>query len=171
MTLPVTGMTCANCVASVERNLKRLDGVESAVVNLASERASVEFDPAKLTLADLVGRVQTIGYGIATGKAELLITRLSDDNDARRLESALRKLEGVLEASVSLATEKAMVTYVPTVISQAEIRRAVDAAGFKAIETGDDAEDAEAAARRQETAAQRRLLVIGLAFTVPLLML
>ena len=171
MTLPVTGMTCANCVASVERNLKRLDGVESAIVNLSSERASVEFDPTKLTLADLVGRVQTIGYGIATGKAELLITRLSDDNDARRLESALQKLEGVLEASVSLASEKAMVTYVPTVVSQAEIRRAIDAAGFKAIETGNNAEDAEAAARRQETAAQRRLLVIGLAFTIPLFLL
>jgi len=45
LTLPITGMTCANCVASVERNLKKLDGVETAVVNLSSERATVEFDP------------------------------------------------------------------------------------------------------------------------------
>ena len=48
LTLPVTGMTCANCVATVERNLKKVDGVQMAVVNLSSERATVEFDPAKL---------------------------------------------------------------------------------------------------------------------------
>jgi P-type Cu+ transporter len=52
LTLPITGMTCANCVATVERNLKKLDGVNSAVVNLSSERATVEFDVAKLGLGE-----------------------------------------------------------------------------------------------------------------------
>ena len=82
LTLPVTGMTCANCVATVERNLKRLDGVQVAVVNLSSERATVDFDPAKLALPDLIGRVQRAGYGGATGDADLVIKRLADDNDA-----------------------------------------------------------------------------------------
>ena len=50
LTLPITGMTCANCVATVERNLKKLDGVNTAVVNLSSERAMVDFDSAKLGL-------------------------------------------------------------------------------------------------------------------------
>ncbi len=50
VTLPITGMTCANCVAAVERNLKKLEGVNTAVVNLSSERATVEFDPARLTV-------------------------------------------------------------------------------------------------------------------------
>jgi len=54
ITLPITGMTCANCVATVERNIKKLDGVNSAVVNLSSERASVEFNPEKLNLSDVV---------------------------------------------------------------------------------------------------------------------
>ena len=48
LTLPITGMTCANCVATVERNLKKLDGVNTAVVNLSSERATVDFDSSKL---------------------------------------------------------------------------------------------------------------------------
>jgi P-type Cu+ transporter len=171
MTLPITGMTCANCVATVERNLKKLDGVQTAAVNLSSERAAVEFDPAKLGLADLVARVERVGYGVATGEADLIIRRLGDDNDARRLESALRKLEGVLEVQVAYATEKARVRYVPTIISQTEIRRAVAAAGFEAIELGGDAEDAEAAARQAEIATQRRLLIIGILFTVPLVVL
>ena len=152
LTLPVTGMTCANCVATVERNLKRLDGVQSAVVNLSSERATVEFDPLKLGLSDLVARVERAGYGIATGEADLIIKRLADDNDTRRLESALLKLEGVLEAQVSLATEKARVRYIPTIISQAELRRSIASVGFEALELGGGAEDAEALAREHAAA-------------------
>ena len=168
LTLPITGMTCANCVATVERNLKKLDGVQSAVVNLSSERATVDFDAAKLSLPDFIERVNRAGYGVATGEADLVIKRLSDDNDARRLEKALAKLDGVLEATVTFATEKARVKYVPTIVTQAELRRAVAAAGFEALELGGEAEDAEAKAREHEINEQWRLLVIGLIFTVPL---
>jgi Cu+-exporting ATPase len=171
LTLPVTGMTCANCVATVERNLKKLDGVQTAVVNLSSERATVEFDAAKLELGDLIARVQRAGYGVATGEAELMIRRLADDNDARRLEVALRKLEGVLDVQVTYTTEKARIQYVPTIISQAELRRAVASAGFEALELGGEAEDAEARAREQEINTQRRLLITGLVFTIPLFLL
>jgi Cu+-exporting ATPase len=168
LTLPITGMTCANCVATVERNLKKLDGVQTAVVNLSSERATVEFDAARLRLPDFIARVNRAGYGVATGEAELIIKRLADDNDARRLEKALTNLEGVLDGQVNFTTEKARVKYVPTIISQAELRRAVAAAGFEAVELGGEAEDAEAQAREHEINEQRRLLIIGLIFTVPL---
>ena len=168
LTLPITGMTCANCVATVERNLKKLDGVSTAVVNLSSERATVEFDSAKLGLEEVIARVQRAGYGVATGEADLIIKRLADDNDARRLEKALAKVEGVIEAQVTFATEKAHVQYVPTVVSQAEIREAVAKAGFEALELGGSAEDAEAKARQHEIDTQWRLLIIGLIFTVPL---
>ena len=171
LTLPITGMTCANCVATVERNLKKLDGVDNAVVNLSSERATVDFDASKLGLGDFITRVNRAGYGVATGEADLVIKRLSDDNDARRLEKALVKLDGVLEAQVTFTTEKACVKYVPTIITQAELRRAVSAAGFEAMELGGAAEDAEAMAREHEINEQRRLLIIGLIFTVPLFVL
>src|SRR5688572_24863014 len=168
LTLPITGMTCANCVATVERNLKKLEGMNTAVVNLSSERATVEFDSTKLGLVDMIARVQRAGYGVATGEAELIIKRLSDDNDARRLERVLLNLEGVLEAQVAYVTEKARIKYVPTIIMQAELRRAVANAGLEAVELGGEAEDAEAAAREHEINEQRRLLLIGLIFTVPL---
>jgi len=168
LTLPITGMTCANCVATVERNLKKLEGVNTAIVNLSSERATVDFDSAKLGLTDVIARVQRAGYGVATGEAELVIKRLSDDNDARRLEKALLKLEGVLDAQVTFANEKARVNYVPTVVSQAEIRAAVSRSGFEAVELGGDAEDAEAKARQAEIEHQSMLLFIGALFTIPL---
>jgi Cu+-exporting ATPase len=171
ITLPVTGMTCANCVATVERNLKKVQGVEEANVNLSSERASIIFDPALAGLSDLVARVERAGYGIATGEAVLEIRRMSDDNDARRLEKALSGLEGVLEAKVIFTTEQARVKYVPTIISQSELRKAVKNAGFEALETGTEGEDVEAKARQAEIAQQRRLLITGLIFTIPLFVL
>jgi len=171
LTLPITGMTCANCVASVERNLKKVDGVQVAVVNLSSERATVEFDPAVASLPALIARVERAGYGVAAGEANLSIRRMSDDNDARRLEKALSGLEGVLSAQVSFAGERARVNYIPTIVSQSELRQAVAAAGFEAIEAGGDAEDAEALARQKEIDTQKRHLLVGLIFTVPLFIL
>ena len=168
LTLPITGMTCANCVATVERNLKKLDGVQSAVVNLSSERATVDIEPEKLQLTDVIARVNRAGYGVATGEADLVIKRLSDDNDARRLERALSSIEGVLDAKVTYANEKARLTYIPTIVTQAELRRAVAAAGFEAVELGGEVEDAEARAREHEINEQRRLLTVGLIFTIPL---
>jgi Cu+-exporting ATPase len=168
LTLPITGMTCANCVATVERGLKKQEGVQTAVVNLASERATVTFDPGAVGLPALVARVERAGYGIATGEADLVIKRLADDNDARRLEKGLAKMDGVLAASASLATERVRVKYVPTIVSQAEIRAAVARFGFEALQIGGDAEDVEAKARQAEIANQRQLLLIGLVFTIPL---
>jgi P-type Cu+ transporter len=171
ITLPITGMTCANCVATVERNLKKEKGVQGAMVNLSSERAMVEFNPAEVGLDALIARVQRAGYGVASGEADLLIRRMSDDNDARRLEKNLRALEGVLDAQVSFTTERARVRYVPTIISQADLRRAVESAGFEAVETGGQAEDVEAKARQAEIDQQRHFLITGLIFTVPLFLL
>jgi Cu+-exporting ATPase len=169
--LPVTGMTCANCVATVERNLMKVQGVQFASVNLSSERATVEFDPSLSGLDDLMNRIERAGYGVASGDADLIIRRMSDDNDARRLEKAIRQLEGVLDVQVNLATEHAVVRYIPTIISQAEIRKVVSSNGFEAVETGGEAEDVERQAREAEIAEQKRLLIIGLIFTVPLFVL
>jgi len=169
--LPVTGMTCANCVATVERNIKRMDGVSAAHVNLSSERATVEYDPEKSAVNDFIDQIERVGYGIATGQAELVVRRLSDDNDARLLERVLKELEGVRSASVNLATEKALIDYVPTIVSQADIRQAVKKAGFEAVILGDDFEDAERQAREQETRQQRRMMITGLIFTIPLFLI
>jgi Cu+-exporting ATPase len=158
-------------VASVERNLKKEKGVESAVVNLSSERATITFDPQLTQLPALLQRVEKAGYGVASGEAELWIKGLSDDTDARRLEKTLALKEGVLQAAVSFASEKAGIKYVPTVISQSELRQVVREAGFEAIETGDQAVDVEAQAREAEIQTQRRLLITGLIFTVPLFLL
>jgi Cu+-exporting ATPase len=169
--LPITGMTCANCVATVERNLKKDKGVMVANVNLSSERATIEYNPEISKLGNLIERVNKAGYGIATGDADLLIKRMSDDSDARRIEKAVNKIEGVLEVNVSLTSEHAKIKYIPTIISQAELRRVIKSSGFEVVETGSDTEDAEQLARQHEIDQQRRLLIVGLIFTIPLFIL
>jgi len=169
--LPITGMTCANCVATVERNLKKDKGVMVANVNLSSERATIEYKPEISKLGDLIERVNKAGYGVATGEADLLIKRMSDDNDARRIEKAINKIEGVLDVNVSITSEHAKIIYIPTIVSQAELRRVTKSSGFEVVETGSDAEDAEQIARQHEIDQQRRLLIVGLVFTIPLFVL
>jgi P-type Cu+ transporter len=169
--LPITGMTCANCVATVERNLKKDKGVKVASVNLSSERATVEYDPEISKLDNLIERVNKAGYGVATGEANLLIKRLGDDSDARRIEKAVQRIEGVLNVNVSITTEQAKIRYIPTLVSQAELRRVIKSSGFDVVETGSDAEDAEQLARQHEIDQQQRLLIVGLFFTIPLFLL
>ena len=171
VTLPITGMTCANCVATVERSLKKVSGVNTAMVNLSSERATVEFDPAMANLPAMIERVEKAGYGIAIGDAELQISRLSDDNDARRLGKVLSGLEGITRSSVNLVSEKAVLTYVPTIITLQEIRKGIRDAGFGVAEASGEGEDAEATARQHEVNEQKRFLTIGLVFTIPLFLL
>jgi len=171
ITLPITGMTCANCVSTVERSLKKVNGVTQAVVNLSNERATVEFDPSLASLPAMITRVKNAGYNVAEAEAELQINSLGDDNDVRRVEKALLALEGVESAAVNLITGKAIIRYIPTIISQKEIRVAVKAAGFEALELGANSEDAEARARQHEIDQQRHLLLVGLLFTVPLFLL
>ncbi len=171
LTVPVTGMTCANCAATIERNLRKLPSAQNASVNLAAERASLEYDPAQLSLDDVIARIERAGYGIATGEAVLPIKRLSDSQDAARLESVLRGSEGVLGATVNVTTEIATVRYVPTLVSQADLRRTIQGAGFEAVVIEGDAEDVERLAREREIAHQRHLLIVGLLFAVPVFLL
>src|SRR5574342_746815 len=105
LTLPITGMTCANCVATIERNLYKLDGVKSAVVNLSSERANVKYDKQKLHVTDIIAQVQRAGYGVATAQADLTIQGLVNDHVATSLEESLTKLDGILSVKVSASDQ------------------------------------------------------------------
>jgi P-type Cu+ transporter len=171
LTLPITGMYCANCVSTIERNLKKVGGVSRASVNLASERAVVEYDPGEAHLEEMVARIQRAGYGVAAGIAEIPLTRLADDSDARRLEKALQQMDGALETHANLSTESVRVKYVPTILSQADIRAAIAEAGFELLDASGDDTDVEALARSRELRSQQRLLIVGLVFTVPLFVL
>jgi Cu+-exporting ATPase len=164
-------MTCANCALNIERNLKKLQGVEDTNVNFASEQASVSFDPHKIHIDDLIKKIEDAGYGIAAAKVELPITGMTCANCAMNIERTLnKKVPGVVQASVNFASERAAVQYLANLTSVEEIIAAIRQAGYDAIppeETG-EAEDIEQRARRAEIAEQTRKFIVGLLFTLPL---
>lgn len=169
--LPIKGMTCANCVATIERNIKKESGVQETVVNLSSEKATVGYDRRQTSLDNVIARIRRAGYDVAEAEGEFIIKRIADSVDAQRLESLLQKNESILGVSINISTGKAIVQYIPTLISQADIRELIKKAGFEAVILGDQAEDAEAAARTREIRKQRNMLWLGVLFTLPLFIL
>ena len=171
--LPVTGMTCANCAANIERTVKKLPGVKEVDVNFASEEASITIDPEEIRVGDLIESIEKSGYGVAKTRVEIPVTGMTCANCAANIERALtRKVPGVVEASVNFATERASVEYIPSLTDVDEIIRAVEKAGYGAIRPREqEIEDAEAAARRREIQDQTRKFMVGVIFAAPLFVL
>ena len=171
--LPVTGMTCAMCVKNVERSLKRVDGVAEVAVNLATERATVQYDASAVSTSDMVDRLEQSGYGVAAATIDLPITGMTCAMCQKNVARALNRSDGVISASVNLASEKASVSYLPGVARRSDLIAAVEHAGYGVIDTSasDAPEDQEAAARQAEIERQARLVKIGAAFTIPLAIL
>jgi Cu+-exporting ATPase len=173
-TLPITGMTCANCAANIERVVKKLDGVADASVNFAAENAAVLFDPQQVQLQDVVEKINKSGYGVTTAKVEMPVTGMTCANCAANIERTLNKrVSGVLNASVNFASERVMVEYIPGIIDVEDIVGAIEKAGYGAIppEEGQDAEDIEQKARAAEIKDQTRKFLIGVMFALPLFIL
>jgi P-type Cu+ transporter len=173
--LPITGMTCASCVNRVNKALKKVPGVADANVNLATEQALVRYDPAQAKPEQLQAAVEAAGYGVVTDQIEFPVTGMTCASCVNRVEKALKKVPGVLDATVNLANEQASVTYVPNAAGWGELKAAVEHAGYGVIETtATDAsaiEDAEALARARELADKRRKLIVGVALGLPLFVL
>jgi Cu+-exporting ATPase len=171
--LPITGMTCANCALTVERNLKKLNGVSEAGVNFATERASLVYDPTILKTSDLVKKVEDAGYGVVTAHVELPITGMTCANCAATVERTLNRMPGVTEAMVNFATERARVDYIPGVASVTAMVQAIEQAGYGVVQAGEaeQLEDVEAQARAAEIADQTRKFWVGVVFALPLFLL
>ena len=173
ITLPITGMHCANCSSTIERNLKKLDGVAEANVNYASEKATVVFDPSLLGEDAIIGKIKDVGYDVTTAKVELPITGMTCANCAATVERTLnKKVPGVVSANVNFASEKATVAYIPGQVTRADMVAAIEKAGYGVVEAdADQLEDAEQAARETEIRDQTRKFWIGVLFSLPLFLL
>lgn len=175
--LPVVGMTCANCVTAVERNAKKAIGVTDASVNFASEKVTVSYDPAVISggevALDVIERIRRAGYDVPTAEVELPLIGMTCANCAATIERRLNKVDGVLKAHVNYAGERASVRYAPGAVTRQELVTAVRKAGYDVVETtaGDDPFDAEAAAREAEIAHQKKRLIVGVIFTLPLFLI
>ena len=190
--LNVTGMSCANCSATIEDALDDLDGVVSANANYATDEASVEYDPETASLGGIYDAIDDAGYGAVSETVSVAITDMSCANCAETNADALAGTPGVVEADVNYATDEAQVVYNPADASPDDLYDAIEAAGYSPVregdrdgtdgegadgegadgstDEGDPGRDARDAAREAEIRKQLRLTLFGAALSAPLLL-
>ena len=174
--LPVEGMTCASCVGRVERALKKVPGVRDAVVNLATEKASLSLDDpaqARAVVPAAIAAVEKAGYAVPQRRFDLQVDGMTCASCVGRVERALQKVPGVQSASVNLATARASVQASGAVDAPALIA-AIAKAGYEAAPVARQqpgAEDATAARQAAELAALKRSLAFAAVFALPVFVL
>ena len=168
----VKGMTCASCVAHVEKALTQTPGVTAARVNLATERAEVDLgpdaDPAKIASA-----VTKAGYEPVIETINIGVGGMTCASCVAHVEKALRGVPGVIEATVNLATERASVRALSGPGLSDRLRKAIVEAGYEPqnIETDAGAGDRERARRAEEMQTLQRRLLIAAALAAPVVVL
>ena len=165
--LQISGMTCAACATRIEKGLNKLEGVETANVNLALEKSAIKFDPAKINIVDIQKKIQDLGYDVVTEKLELDITGMTCAACSARIEKDLKKLDGVLKANVNLALEKATVEYNGAVVIQSDIIKKVENLGYGAVVKEDAKETVDH--RQKEIEKQTRKFIFSGILSLPLL--
>ena len=178
ITLAITGMTCASCSARIEKGLSKTPGITQARVNLATERATVAYNPSMLDVQGIIQTINDLGYGAKERKedgpkrVELAISGMTCASCSASVERALSRVPGVAKAGVNLATEKAWVELQSNDVTVAQLIEAVDEAGYGAKETqatalDSDLKDEDQERRDKETRDLKRLVIISGLLSLP----
>jgi len=170
ITFRVKGMNCVSCAGKIEKGLQKLDGVQAAGVNFATEKVSIEYIPQRIGPDKFFQVVEDLGYQVVTEKIDLKISDMSCASCANKVEKTLSGLPGIIRANVNFAMERASVEYEPSMISVEDMKAALDNLGYKAslAEKRFD-EDSEKLERQREERRQVRLLILSAVLSLPLL--
>jgi heavy metal translocating P-type ATPase len=167
--IPIQGMTCASCVGRVEKAIRSVEGVAAANVNLATERAYVEFAPSEANPAAVADAIRAAGYEPFENTIELKIDGMTCASCVNRVEKALGRVPGVENASVNLATERASIRYLGNADIVDRLIGAVEQTGYEAkpVQRVDGQADGEREARATEIAGLWRSVLIAAILTLP----
>lgn len=167
VTFQITGMTCAACANRIEKGLNKLEGVSSANVNFALEKASVTYDSKVVGINKLEESISKLGYGTAKEAVDFQIEGMTCAACANRIEKGLNKLPGVTNATVNFAMETARVEYSPGEISIADMQNKVRQLGYKANTKQENENKGDH--REKEIRHQKRILLLSAILSLPLL--
>lgn len=173
--LNVEGMTCASCAQSVEKAIKKLPGVTESNVNLATEKVKVVYDEGVVSVQDIQEAVEDAGYKALTDTVTktFVVEGMTCASCVQSVEKATRKLPGVIQSNVNLATEKMAIQYDPASLSVGEIKAAVVDAGYEIHEDAATQESADEDKEKKEQHIKEmwRRFWLSAVFTVPLLLI
>ncbi|MFB5249552.1 heavy metal translocating P-type ATPase [Bacillus mycoides] len=166
--LQISGMTCAACANRIEKGLKKVEGVQDANVNFALEKTKIIYDPTKTNPQQFKEKVESLGYGIVSDKAEFTVSGMTCAACANRVEKRLNKLEGVNKATVNFALESATVDFNPDEINVNEMKSAITKLGYK-LEVKSDEQDSSTDHRLKEIERQKKKFIFSFILSFPLL--
>jgi Cu+-exporting ATPase len=171
--LPIVNLDCATCTLTTSRVLNSLDGVQKAGVNFATGKAHVTYDPARVALSDIERAIKKAGYTVGGARTQIGIQDLRCASCVKFIQDTLQTTPGVLHASVNVATQQADIEYLSGMTTLADLRRAVESTGYKAVEPakGTPPEDAERAARLAEYLNLRNRFVFSAILSAAVLVL
>jgi len=167
--IPITGMTCTTCALTVEKGLAETPGVEKAAVNFASEKASIVYDPSKVSLSKLAKTVAELGYSVATKKSIYPVGGMTCASCVAHVEDALKDVPGVISVGVNLGSEKAAVEYIEGT-TWAEMKKAVEDAGYELGKEIEGLEDVSETSQREVRKVRNRFIVAAI-LTVPIVVM
>lgn len=170
LTLPVAGMTCAACVAHVEKALNEVPGVAKAIVNLATERATVKLKNSELDVDVLVQAVHNSGYDVPTETINLPIGGMTCASCASHVENGLSAIPGVISTVINLTTERATVKYIPGIASLTDFKKAVADTGYQVLELKASEGKDEIDQEERKMADARFRMQVAWAFTIPIIL-
>lgn len=166
--IDVMGMTCAACSTRVEKALNKQDGVDTAVVNLIAQKATVEFDTEKIKIDGLIKTIEKAGYEVPLVKRTLVIEGMTCAACSTRVEKVLNKIEGVVKATVNLSNNKAVVEFPSGAVEDETLIKSVEKAGYKAeIEIERDL-DREKQMREKEIKSLKTSFIVSAILSIPL---
>jgi len=168
--LPVQGMSCASCVARIEKGLAEKSGVLSVRVNLLAESVRVEYEAERTGPLELRGTIRDLGYQVPVETSTILIAAMPSSSDAGKVERALLAVPGVIQASVNLTTEEVTAEWVPGETTEADLVRAIEAAGYTPFPVREAASERASSIREGEIGKLRRRLLVGAVLSVPVLL-
>ena len=167
--IPITGMTCTTCAVTIEKGLAETPGVEKAAVNFGSEKATIAYNPDKVSLEQIKETISGLGYAVATQKSIYLVTGMMCATCVQHVEEALKSVPGVVSAVVNLGSEKATVEYLPGV-TYADLKKAVADAGYELGAELKALEDVSATAQREVRKIRNRFIFAAI-LTVPIVIM
>ena len=172
----ITGMSCATCANTIEKKLSGTNGVENINVNLALEKAAIEYDENEISKDRISKEIEKLGYGVikeqevSEDKITLNIGGMSCAACSASIDRVLNAEEGINKASVNLTTEKATVEFDSSKIDTAEIVDRINAMGYTAEIPKDETRDTEKERREKEIKKLRIELIASILLSSPLLL-
>jgi len=170
VTVGISGMTCASCVAILEKGLGELEGVHHTTVNLATDKATITYNPNNVKVENFINTIRELGYEVSSQKITIPISGMTCASCVLTIEKTLQSLDGVMSATANLATEKVSVEYLPSLISFRDMKKAVEDAGYTVLELEQDTVDREREARRKEIQTLERKLYLSASLGVLILL-